>query len=439
MESPRVFISYSHDSPEHRARVLALSDRLRDGGLDGMGGIDCLIDQYEMAPDIGWPTWCDRQIEKSKFVLVVCTPTYLKRFKKEEQPGTGLGVTFEGHVITQELYNGQGRNTKFIPIVFDPQDRASVPVTLQGAGTLVLLGEYEALYRRLTNQPAVEKPGLTAVKKLPPLAALSNKNLQIAPHWPENPARLCDRTKAVSHFKGKIQTSFASSAPPPVVCIAHAMTYHRPDSLVQRLIDELQSAREGGSTVKDVPWEQDFSEADIRRELSGILLRDWNGDPIPAPKFAERLKDSLGATGVRNPIVIRHSINGWSNKTSSVLRDYLRFWHDWPAIEGGPKIFAFFVIEHRSMASWLGRAKWRRELSSNTLGQSSLILDSFEWINDQHVRELIRELGWAPPGAKRDRLVARILGGRLRRAVGLQVRRSMTYVEQKLNEISGDL
>jgi hypothetical protein len=37
---PKVFISYSWDSPEHMDRVLKLSDRLRDEG------IDCQIDQY---------------------------------------------------------------------------------------------------------------------------------------------------------------------------------------------------------------------------------------------------------------------------------------------------------------------------------------------------------------------------------------------------------
>jgi hypothetical protein len=31
---PRVFISYSHDSPEHADRVLALADRLRAEGID---------------------------------------------------------------------------------------------------------------------------------------------------------------------------------------------------------------------------------------------------------------------------------------------------------------------------------------------------------------------------------------------------------------------
>jgi hypothetical protein len=45
---PRIFISYSHDSPEHGDRVLALADRLR------AEGIDCHLDQYETSPPEGW-------------------------------------------------------------------------------------------------------------------------------------------------------------------------------------------------------------------------------------------------------------------------------------------------------------------------------------------------------------------------------------------------
>lgn len=38
---PKVFISYSHDSPAHKGSVRRLSDRLR------REGIDSVIDQYE--------------------------------------------------------------------------------------------------------------------------------------------------------------------------------------------------------------------------------------------------------------------------------------------------------------------------------------------------------------------------------------------------------
>jgi SEFIR domain len=47
--TPRVFISYSHDSPEHQDRVLALADQLC------ADGVDASIDQYEMSPPERWP------------------------------------------------------------------------------------------------------------------------------------------------------------------------------------------------------------------------------------------------------------------------------------------------------------------------------------------------------------------------------------------------
>jgi hypothetical protein len=80
---PSVFISYSHDSPAHLEHILMLSNRLREAG------VDCRIDQYEESPPEGWPRWCDRQVEESAFVLVVCTEIYLRRFKGKESPQVG--------------------------------------------------------------------------------------------------------------------------------------------------------------------------------------------------------------------------------------------------------------------------------------------------------------------------------------------------------------
>ena len=157
MDAPRVFISYSHDSPEHKDRILALSNRLRQEG------VDCGIDQYEQSPEEGWPLWCERQVERAAFVLVVCTETYLRRFRGEEAPRKGLGGTWEGHIITQELYNAQGKNTKFIPVTFHPEEAAFIPVPLQSATAYPLYGDYELLYRRLTGQPLVSKPVLGSV------------------------------------------------------------------------------------------------------------------------------------------------------------------------------------------------------------------------------------------------------------------------------------
>src|ERR1022692_3492758 len=77
---PRVFISYSHDTPAHESTVLALSDRLRSDG------IDTILDQYETFPPQGWPLWTEQQVQTADFVLVVCTQTYRRRADSEEEP-----------------------------------------------------------------------------------------------------------------------------------------------------------------------------------------------------------------------------------------------------------------------------------------------------------------------------------------------------------------
>ena len=95
---PRVFISYSHDSAEHRAGVLGLSERLRGDG------IETSLDQYVPGtPEQTWPRWMLDQLDWAQFVLVVCTETYYRRFRGHEAPGVGRGVDWEGALITQPI------------------------------------------------------------------------------------------------------------------------------------------------------------------------------------------------------------------------------------------------------------------------------------------------------------------------------------------------
>ena len=160
---PGVFISYSHDSETHLKLVLTLSDHLRSDG------VNCHIDQYEESPPEGWPRWCDKQVRDADFVLVACTEIYLRRFQGEEETGKGLGVNWEGHIITQELYNAQMRNSKFLPIMFASEDERFIPTPLQGATHYLLPEHYDDLYRRLTNQPLIAKPPLGTMKSMPSL------------------------------------------------------------------------------------------------------------------------------------------------------------------------------------------------------------------------------------------------------------------------------
>src|SRR5207245_1301504 len=71
-------------------------------------------------------------------------------------------------------YNAQGKNRKFIPVIFSQQDAAYIPVILQGATHYELgkPGGHEPLYRRLTDQPLIKMPALGPVQPMPAREAL---------------------------------------------------------------------------------------------------------------------------------------------------------------------------------------------------------------------------------------------------------------------------
>lgn len=170
-QHPKVFISYSWDSQEHKNSVLDLAERLR------MHGIDCIIDQFEVSPAEGWLNWMLNQIEQSDFVLLVCTEKYYRRYRGKEKLGKGKGVVWEGAIISQLIYDQQSNN-RFIPVIFDPQAGNYIPYELR-KNTWYLLNRfnfnleesgYESLYRHLTNQSR-KKGSLGEIVSLPPLTS----------------------------------------------------------------------------------------------------------------------------------------------------------------------------------------------------------------------------------------------------------------------------
>jgi hypothetical protein len=161
---PKVFISYSWDSPEHLDRVLELSNRLR------ADGIDSILDQYEVAPPEGWQRWMERQIEEADFVLVICTARYLRRVRGKEKPDVENGVRWESVIMYQALYDAGTLNAKFIPVLFEGASASDIPIPIKSTTRYFLItdDDYVELYRRLTNQPLTLKPALGKLRKMPP-------------------------------------------------------------------------------------------------------------------------------------------------------------------------------------------------------------------------------------------------------------------------------
>jgi TIR domain len=163
---PRVFISYSHDSEDHAARVLRLANDLR------RDGIEAIIDQYVTSPPEGWPRWMDSHVRDDDYVVMVCTETYYRRVIGKETPGTGLGVRWEGNLIYRHLYKSGADLSRYVPVLTDGGSPGHIPEPAAGASYYFIdtPSDYERLLRRLFNRPAAEMPAVGEPPALPVLA-----------------------------------------------------------------------------------------------------------------------------------------------------------------------------------------------------------------------------------------------------------------------------
>lgn len=154
--SPKVFISYYHESNKHKNNVLRLANILR------RYGIDCDIDQYHASPPEGWARWMVKQIRASDYVILVCTEGYMRRFEGKEKGGAEV----EGKLITQE-YLMEGKRDKYIPVIFSPDDARFIPFIFKDV-TFYDLSRHEGikdLYSHLTGQQIITKPQLGKIIK----------------------------------------------------------------------------------------------------------------------------------------------------------------------------------------------------------------------------------------------------------------------------------
>lgn len=166
MSVPKVFISYSHDSQEHKKWVLDLATRLRNSG------VDAIIDQWELRPGDDLPHFMETHLSDSDFIVMVCTDKYVDKANS----GSG-GVGYEKMIVTAELLSNIDSN-KVIPIIrqFGTRD---VPTFLKTKLFINFSGDeeyefaFDELLRTIHNAPIFKKPKVgnspfTPVKEIPP-------------------------------------------------------------------------------------------------------------------------------------------------------------------------------------------------------------------------------------------------------------------------------
>jgi len=119
-QSPSCFISYSWEDEEHKAWVRMLTAQLR------LHGVDAHLDQFELAPGADLTQFMESRIRESRFVLLVCTPV----FASKTNSGVG-GVGYEKQIVTGEIFNGNVRDTKFVPLLRRGSPAEALPSYLQ--------------------------------------------------------------------------------------------------------------------------------------------------------------------------------------------------------------------------------------------------------------------------------------------------------------------
>lgn len=153
-QAPRVFVSYSHDSPDHKRWVADLATKLM------ASGINVVFDQWELRLGDDLPKFMERGVRDSDRVLMICTEPYVHK----ADDGKG-GVGYEAMIVTGELVEDLG-TAKFIPLVRQSTSPKSKPASVSTRLHIDFSEDadfeaaFELLIRELHSEPISRKPAL---------------------------------------------------------------------------------------------------------------------------------------------------------------------------------------------------------------------------------------------------------------------------------------
>lgn len=124
--APIVFISYSHDSDEHKAHVGRFAAFLRR-----RIGLDVRLDQWDDNVRRDWALWATMLFNAADFVIVIASPDFRRRADGEAAADEGRGAQFEAAMLRNSLTKDHGAATRSIlPVVLPGGSVDDIPTFL---------------------------------------------------------------------------------------------------------------------------------------------------------------------------------------------------------------------------------------------------------------------------------------------------------------------
>ena len=177
--TPKVFISYSHSSPNRQEWVRNLAAKLM------ANGVDVVLDQWELEAGNDIYAYMEQMVsgEDINKVIIVCDTDYAQKADNRQK-----GVGAETQIITPKIYNSANQN-KFIPVLAEKDDKenSSIPAYCKNLLHIDLSDdEYESnfdnLLRAIYDQPVYSKPTLGkrpdfSGEKISPVSIISSSEV----------------------------------------------------------------------------------------------------------------------------------------------------------------------------------------------------------------------------------------------------------------------
>jgi hypothetical protein len=130
-EAPRVFVSYSHDTPEHKEQVRRFATFLR-----GRIGLEVVLDRWYDHERLDWSLWATEHLRDADFILVVASRLYRDRAEGLAPPDEGRGAQFETAIIRNKLTKDLRDGTKrVLPVVLAGHSIEEIPTFLNAHST----------------------------------------------------------------------------------------------------------------------------------------------------------------------------------------------------------------------------------------------------------------------------------------------------------------